>query len=113
MKKYMIALFGTAFLLGACGGNDNVNDVNEAPADNGNNAEEATGDYDLAQGEELFAAQCAGCHGGDLAGASAPGIQGKSYDEVMDAIQNGPGTMQSDIVTGDEAENVAAWVSEQ
>ena len=117
MKKYMIALIGTAFLLGACGGNDGngnddapANDVNNEAADN---TEEAGGEYDLAAGEELYIGNCAGCHGGDLAGGSAPGIQGLSYDEVMAAIENGPGTMPSNIVTGEDAENVAAWVSEQ
>lgn len=114
MKKYLMALLGTAFILGACGGNDNTEVDNDAPANNNNNAEEASGEYDLAEGEELYVGNCQSCHGGDLAGSgSNPSIQGLSYDEVMDAIENGPGSMPSNIVGGEDAENVAAWVSEQ
>lgn len=120
MKKYMIALIGTAFLLGACGGNDGnvndevpANDVNNEMNDEAANNEEAGGEYDLAAGEEIYVGNCASCHGSDLSGGSAPGIQGLSYDEVMAAIENGPGTMPSNIVTGEDAENVAAWVAEQ
>jgi mono/diheme cytochrome c family protein len=118
MKKMLVAMLGAALVLGACGGNGDNNADEPAPADNNNNAEEtenAAGDatYDADNAESVYVGNCAGCHGGDLTGASAPGIAGMSKDDVLAAIQEGPGSMPADLVTGDDAEDVAAWVAEQ
>ncbi|SES38615.1 c-type cytochrome [Salipaludibacillus aurantiacus] len=116
MKKFLFAMFGAVLVLGACG--DNGGNDEDQPVNDGNNAETTDnaadeGTYDLANGEELYAQNCASCHGGDLEGASGPNLQGSSQDEVRSAIEAGPGTMPADLVTGDDADDVAAWVADQ
>ncbi|PRO65610.1 c-type cytochrome [Alkalicoccus urumqiensis] len=125
MKKLTAGLFGTALLLAACGGGGD-DGGNEAPAENnntgGNNTEEEAadngggedeGEYDLANGEELYQGNCASCHGGDLSGGTGPSLQDAEFDQVTDAISSGPGSMPADLVEGSDAEDVAAWVSDQ
>ena len=114
MKKLLGAMLGAVLILGACGGNDNNTD-DAAPADNGNQTENAAGDvtYDADNAEDVYVGKCAGCHGGDLGGGSGPGIAGLSYDAVLAAIQEGPGTMPAGLATGDDAEDVAAWIADQ
>lgn len=116
MKKLGFALIGAVLILGACGGNDGDN--NEPPADNNNenNVEEnASGNdtYDATNGEEVYVGNCASCHGGDLEGASGPPIAGYSREDVLAAIEEGPGGMPPDLASGQDAEDVAAWVSDQ
>lgn len=113
MKKLLVAMLGAVLVLGACGGGDGDE---PSPADDANGTEETAGDnvaYDAANGEEVYQGRCAACHGGDLQGASGPGIVGLSYDEVLTAIQQGPGGMPADLATGNDAEDVAAWVADQ
>ncbi|WP_280769515.1 c-type cytochrome [Salipaludibacillus daqingensis] len=117
MKKFLVAIVGSVLVLGACGGDGDDNEP--APANDGNNNVEETnnaadeGTYDLANGEELYVGNCASCHGGDLEGASGPALQGVAHDDIVSAIQNGPGSMPADLVSGDDAEDVAAWITEQ
>lgn len=117
MKKILLTMVGAMLVLGACGGNADDNEPD--PADNGNNNVEETnnaadgGTYDLANGEEIYAGTCAGCHGGDLEGLSGPGLAGYSHEDIVAAIEEGPGSMPPELVSGEEAEDVAAWVSEQ
>lgn len=78
------------------------------------------------QGAELFAANCAGCHTLDAAGAEGSGNRGTrvqgpnldqrtlSHSEALFAIQNGGGSgaiMPQNIVVGDEAEAVADFLA--
>jgi mono/diheme cytochrome c family protein len=117
MKKILAAMIGAALVLGACGGDADENEP--APANDGNNNVEETnnaadgGTYDLASGEELYQGQCAGCHGGNLEGLSGPGLVEYSHDEIVQAIQEGPGSMPADLVATDDAEDIAAWVIAQ
>lgn len=119
MKKIAALLVSSVIVLGACGDAEENNEAD--PAEENNAAEENNtnenaadnGEYDLANGEEMYEGNCASCHGGDLEGGSGPGIEGLSHDEVLTAIQEGPGSMQADIVEGDDAEDVAAWVADQ
>lgn len=120
MKKIVAGLFATTMLLAACG--DNGGD-NNAPANDANNANNNTnneaanndedGEVDLANGEELYQGQCASCHGGDLEGGTGPALEGYDEDAVLTAIHEGPGTMPADLVEGQDAEDVAAWVADQ
>lgn len=119
MKKIVAGLFATTMLLAACG--DNGGD-NEAPANDANNAGNNTnneaandegGDVDLANGEELYQGQCASCHGGDLEGGTGPALEGYDAETVVTAIGEGPGAMPEDLVEGQDAEDVAAWVADQ
>ncbi|CAM3889144.1 c-type cytochrome [Alkalicoccus chagannorensis] len=116
MKKIAAGLFGTALLLAACGDNGN-NDPADDPADNNannnTNNEAADDSYDLANGEEMYMGECASCHGENLDGGTGPALDGYSFDEVLSAIQEGPGSMPADLVEGEDAEDVAAWVEDQ
>ncbi|PYZ95830.1 cytochrome C551 [Alteribacter lacisalsi] len=123
MKKILIAMFGAALIAGACGGADDGDD-DTTPVDDGDDTEETEddemdedaaddGEYDLAQGEEIYEANCLSCHGGDGEGASAPAIQGLDMDAVRAAIEEGPGSMPADLVEDDdEIDNVAAYVAD-
>ena len=80
-----------------------------------------------AEGAEIFASHCAGCHTLSAAGTQGSGnralrAQGpnfdqrlETYDEVLFAIRNGGfsgAIMPQNIVTGDEADAVASFVSD-
>ncbi|WP_416147193.1 c-type cytochrome [Salipaludibacillus sp. HK11] len=123
MRKILTLMLGAGILLGACGGN-NATDNEAAPTDDTNNNVEETnnagnegteGTYDLANGEDLYggAGSCSSCHGGNLEGLSGPAITGYDYEEVLDAIHEGRTGMPADLVEGEDAEDVAAWVAEQ
>jgi sulfite dehydrogenase len=76
---------------------------------------------DLENGKETFIETCASCH--SLNAANAQGVTGPSLDElapldeerVLNAIENG-GTgelrMPADLLEGQNAEDVAAYVSQ-
>ena len=79
----------------------------------------ALSDADV-DGREVFAQNCSNCH--TLKGANAVGVVGPDLDElrppkalVLDAIKNGRargnGQMPADVVDGQDAENVAAFVN--
>jgi mono/diheme cytochrome c family protein len=81
-----------------------------APAETG-------GGEQAAQGKELFANTCGGCH--TLSDAGTNGEVGPNLDElgpdaerVTAAIESGPGTMPPNLLEGAEAEAVATYVSE-
>ena len=74
---------------------------------------------DLAQGGELFRANCASCHqaagkGGALTyGKHAPGLSEATPDEVMEAIRTGPENMpvfSPTQITNDQAVAIAKYV---
>ncbi|MFB1082306.1 cytochrome c551 [Jeotgalibacillus sp. JSM ZJ347] len=103
MKKWWIgAVLGSAVLLGACGGGE------EEAADTGSSA----GEMDP---ETIFIQNCSGCHGDNLEGASGPNLQEVgsrlSQEEILSVIQNGQGSMPSNLIEGEEAEVVAEWLS--
>jgi mono/diheme cytochrome c family protein len=74
----------------------------------------------LASGKELFIASCKSCH--NLDAVQATGVTGPDLDElggidrqrVLNAIENGgtgQGRMPVDILRGEDAEDVAAYVA--
>ncbi|MFB4164565.1 cytochrome c [Alteribacillus sp. JSM 102045] len=107
MKKFLMAIAGSAVLiLGACGGGEE----DEGESGGGEGGET----YDETAAEESYQANCAQCHGENLEGASGPELPGgHSEDEVREMIDNGGGGMPADIIEGEEADNVAAWVADQ
>ncbi|MCT8140173.1 cytochrome c [Anaerobacillus sp. CMMVII] len=113
MKKLLTALFGAALILGACGG-DEPTPAPAEPAPSETPADEtAAGTFDATRAEAAYQS-CIGCHGGDLQGqGNNPAITGLTAEEVLAAIQAGPGIMPANMVTGEEAENLAAWVAAQ
>lgn len=121
MKKLLIALFGAALVLGACGGDEPApaepapeeTPAEETPAPEETPAEEtASGEFDAAAAEASYQT-CAGCHGAELQGASAPAIAGLSAEEVLSAIHEGRTGMPPGLVKDEAAENLAAWIAAQ
>jgi mono/diheme cytochrome c family protein len=72
--------------------------------------ERASGD--AARGEEIFAAECAGCHGGGGAGGVGPRLVGSGVtaDEVAEVVAQGRGVMPAGLVTGQDEADVVAYV---
>lgn len=114
MKKWLMAvLFGTALVLGACGGGDD-----EAGDDN---ATEEDGGGDDQAAEDIFEENCASCHGEDLSGQSGPNLQevGAEYDEdeIADIIEEGKegdeGQMPGGLISGDDLDTVASWLADK
>lgn len=81
-----------------------------APADPGEGA--AAGD--AAAGESFFAQSCSGCHmdGGRAAGGIGPQLAGAglSAEQVEDVVVNGRGAMPGGLASGDDLDNVVAYV---
>lgn len=64
--------------------------------------------------ETLFNKNCAGCHGLDLNGTQlGSSIKGFSKNEILTAIEEGAEGMDANILTGDDAQRVATWISKQ
>lgn len=70
----------------------------------------------VADPETIYANSCVSCHGDDLTGTSGPDISAVggslSEDEINDIILNGVGTMPGGLVSGEEAQILAEWLSE-
>src|SRR5690625_2770437 len=122
MKKWLLTIvFGSALVLGACGGGDD--DGADEPADNGDDTdtEESAGDngdggsVDVAAAEDAYQQSCASCHGADLSGGAGPDLQnvGSSYsaEEIADIIENGTGSMPAGLASGEDKDNIAAWLA--
>jgi cytochrome c551 len=81
--------------------------------DDGASASAPTGQGDAAHGEELFAENCAGCHGeGGTGGGVGPTLAGSqvSLDEARSTIENGSGVMPAGLVQGQDLEDVLAYL---
>jgi|SRR5690625_3503748 len=86
--------------------------------ENGGDAvvEENNGEV-LTDPEEIYANACASCHGADLSGGVGPNLEAVgsslSVDEISDIITNGQGTMPGGLVSPEETEILAEWLSEK
>ncbi|GAK08011.1 cytochrome c [Geomicrobium sp. JCM 19038] len=98
MKKLLMAIAGSTLLLAACSGEE---------------AGESGETVDTAAGEEVYTASCLSCHGDNMEGASGPALEGYTADEVLSAIEEGPGAMPANIVEGEDAQIVAAYVEDE
>lgn len=123
-KKSVLALMlGSSIVLAACGGGDDAAEdttddatveetETEAPA-----TDEGTEETTASAGEEVYQQSCLSCHGGNLEGGFGPALDkaGAEYskDEILDIIHNGKGQMPPNVVEGEEAEAVAAWLAEK
>ena len=68
---------------------------------------------DPVRGEEIFAANCASCHGeGGSGGGVGPTLAGNdvSIGEARSTIENGSGVMPAGLVEGPELEDVLAYL---
>lgn len=84
------------------------------------NPDEGSGEVEELDAEAIFKKTCASCHGGDLAGDSAPGLTdvGSKYseDEIKTIITEGTegteGVMPGGLATPEETAELAEWLSE-
>ncbi|AXF56296.1 c-type cytochrome [Salicibibacter kimchii] len=120
MKKAMLVLGTAIFIIGGCGGQAGEeqepagdNNGGNGGADNGAEEEDNGETVDAGEGMDLYEENCMSCHGGDLEGGSGPPLEGHSADDVRAAIEEGPGSMPEDLVTGDDADAVAQYVEEE
>jgi len=117
--KVLGSLFSALILvigLAACGGGDNSDSGNNAANNNGNNNNENSENVDADAAKSIFEdAGCISCHGENLEGDSGPSLQEvgseMSEDEILDQIKNGGGGMPGDLIEGEDAEKVAAWLA--
>ncbi|WP_394120658.1 cytochrome c551 [Planococcus donghaensis] len=113
MKKQLMAmLFGTALILGACGGEETTEPVEtpvEEPADGG-------GETTAVDAEQVVQQNCISCHGENLEGqGNFPPLNDVgsrlSQEEILSVIENGQGAMPANIIEGDEAVAVAEYLA--
>ncbi|WP_308636492.1 c-type cytochrome [Paenibacillus silvisoli] len=129
-SKWLIATAGLALALSlsACGGNNNAGNnntgnttnnggttTNTPEASTGNNAG-AGGTVDASAAEEVYKANCVGCHAADLSGGMGPNLQKiggtLKRDQISDKIHNGGGGMPAfkGQLSEDEIANLAGWL---
>ncbi|TMN21346.1 cytochrome c551 [Lentibacillus cibarius] len=118
MKKGLLSiLFGTALVLGACGGGDDGGTDNGDNGDTGTEEPAGENGESTAAAEEIFQNNCASCHGGDLSGGAGPDLRevGSDYssDEIVDIIQNGKDGMPPQDVSDEDAQALASWLAEK
>jgi mono/diheme cytochrome c family protein len=70
----------------------------------------------VGSGKDLFASDCGECHtlaAAGTTGSDAPNLDDLKPDQatVQAAIQNGPGAMPANLLTGAQAQQVAAFVA--
>ncbi|QKY69931.1 cytochrome c551 [Lentibacillus sp. CBA3610] len=122
MKKWLLTIvFGTALVLGACGGGGDDGGDGDTGGDTGDTGTEESADDSggetAAAGEEIYESNCAQCHGADLSGGAGDDLTavGADYsaDEVVDIIQNGTGSMPAqEQVSDEDAQTLATWLVE-
>jgi cytochrome c551 len=107
LKKTLLTLvMGTTLVMGlaACGGGSSTNNKGTDTASAGN-------------AKDIFAKNCASCHGDQLQGVVGPSLQkiGSKYSkaEILDIIKNGKGggKMPGGLISGDDADKVATWLA--
>jgi mono/diheme cytochrome c family protein len=99
-----VLVSGTVFVLAQ---------THPAKDEGGAAAPAAAAEGDAARGEQLFAENCASCHGeGGTGGGVGPTLAGSgvSLDEARATIENGSGVMPADLVEGQELEDVLAYL---
>jgi cytochrome c551 len=67
---------------------------------------------DVSRGASVFEDNCAGCHGAGGSGGSAPKLEGNpiSLAAAKAQIDNGGGTMPAQLVSGQQEEDVLAFL---
>ncbi|MFD2705593.1 c-type cytochrome [Salibacterium lacus] len=113
MKKMVMTLVAAfVFALSACGGGGGGE--TEDSADSGG-ADSSGDSVDAEAARSAYDQNCLQCHGENLEGMNGPPLAGQdlSQDHVLSMIQNGAAGMPDSLVSGSEAENLAAWIANQ
>ncbi len=67
-------------------------------------------DAKVQMGAELYAENCASCHGDDATGDFGPNIQGKDADDIEDEIENNSFMGFLDFLTSEDLDAIAAYL---
>ncbi|WP_019123282.1 cytochrome c551 [Brevibacillus massiliensis] len=129
MKRFSFILLAGAMVLvlGACGKSAQpapqqpATPPAEQPAKGGETTTPTTepgataGEFDAAKAEAVYKQNCSSCHGVDLKGAVGPDLtkigDQLSKDDILGVINNGKGIMPKGLVSGADADNLAAWLA--
>ncbi|WP_019243069.1 MULTISPECIES: cytochrome c551 [Bacillus] len=107
-KKLLALMLGTSIVLAACGGDK----ADDKPSSDG-----GTTTADSGQEAKLYKNNCASCHGENLEGLVGPELKKVgatlSKDEIEKVILEGKGSMPKEQLQGEEASQVAQWLSEK
>ncbi len=99
MLKKTIVIIGAMFALTACSSGNEASDQN------------------VSMEEKIYQNNCSSCHGNSLEGGAGPALNeiGSKLDqsEIEGKIKNGGNGMPAGIIQGEDAENVAAWLSQK
>jgi|SRR4051794_33603752 cytochrome c551 len=99
MYKKALILAGLVFSLTACSSD---NEESQKPQ---------------TEEEKIYANNCASCHGNALEGSAGPNLEDigskMSKEEILEIINNGGNGMPPELIQGEEADKVAAWLDEK
>jgi len=117
-KTFMMMLLGAGLVLGACGGgNDNAGTDNNNNNNGGNNNGNGAATDTSAHAQDVLNQSCISCHGSNLEGGVGPKLQDVgsrlSEDEIRNTIKNGKGQMPPGLISGQDLDDVAKYLSEQ
>jgi cytochrome c551 len=112
---FVLGLIAIAYVVGFSNGKDEGRKVQPA-ATQVSTTETQTAQAPVGPGKELFVSNCGECHTPSAAGTTgtdAPNLDDLKPDQatVQAAIQNGPGAMPANLLTGAQAKQVAAFVA--
>jgi mono/diheme cytochrome c family protein len=99
----------------ACGGDDDDDGGNGGGAER--SPQQVVDAGDQTRGEEVYAQNCAACHGQDGGGGSGPRLAGQqaytNADVVVEQVRNGGGGMPAfaDRLSDQELSDVSAYVT--
>ncbi len=113
---FVLGLIAIVYVLGFTGKDFNEGRKVQPAAAQVSTTETQAAQPPVGPGKDLFASTCGGCH--TLAAAGTTGTVGPNLDDlkpdqatVQAAIQNGPGAMPANLLTGAQAQQVAAFVA--
>ena len=111
----VLGLIAIAYVVGFSNGKDEGRKVQPA-ATQASTTETQAAQPPVGPGRDLFASTCGECH--TLAAAGTTGTDAPNLDDLMPdqatvqaAIQAGPGAMPANLLTGAQAQQVAAFVA--
>jgi mono/diheme cytochrome c family protein len=112
----ILGVIAIVYVLASNGLNNSGGEVQPAATQLSSTTETQAAQPPVGNGKDLFASTCGGCH--TLAAAGTTGTVGPNLDDlqpdqatVQAAIQDGPGAMPANLLTGAQARQVAAFVA--
>jgi cytochrome c551 len=101
------------FTIAACGGEENGDGAEPPPATTEPGATSPAGD--AADGEEVFASECASCHGEDGSGGIGPDLRGEDdVAGIEQQVRNGASGMPAfeGVLSDAQIQAVSQYVTE-